>query len=276
MLKAIVESLSDVPSQFHELYTERSGKFHFTGVQGIKTEADIQALQDAVNQERQAHRDTKTKLDEYKDIRALGVSASDILAKLDRYGELEAAAKDKIDDKKIDEIVETRIKSRLAPLQRELDSAKTELGTKESLISEYTQKEKVRTIHDAVRTAATKSNVIPTAVEDILMLSEKVFDVDQNGKVITKDNSGVLPGIDPEVFLSEMQQKRPHWWPTSSGGGSKGGSGGGYGASDNPFSHEGWNMTKQGQLLRENPERAEQMAKAAGTTIGGMKPAPKK
>lgn len=42
----------------------------------------------------------------------------------------------------------------------------------------------------------------------------------------------------------------------------------------NPFSHEHWNMTKQGDFLKKHgTEKAEQMARAAGTTIGGRRPA---
>lgn len=274
-LKVIMDSLSDIDSAFHSLYTEKNGKFHLTGIQGVKTDQDIEALQTSLNKERNDHKDTKTKLDEYKDIRNLGFSASEILSKLDRFNELELAAKDKIDDKKIDEIVETRIKTRLAPLERDLNKAKEDLAKKDSMISEFTVKEKTRRIHDAVREAATKSNVIPTAVEDIMMMAERVFDVDENGKVFTKDSSGVIPGIDPEVFLTEMQEKRPHWWPASSGGGSKGGSGSGFHGAENPFTHENWNLTKQGQLVAKDRAKAEQMAKAAGTTIGGKKPVAK-
>jgi hypothetical protein len=34
-------------------------------------------------------------------------------------------------------------------------------------------------------------------------------------------------------------------------------------------------MTRQGQIHRESPERAAQMAKMAGTEIGGARPAPR-
>jgi hypothetical protein len=72
-----------------------------------------------------------------------------------------------------------------------------------------------------------------------------------------------------------MQQKKPHWWPMSRGGGA----GGGQGLGDminNPWSADSWNMTAQGRLYNENPTRAKQLAEAAGTTIGGPRPKPKK
>jgi hypothetical protein len=61
-------------------------------------------------------------------------------------------------------------------------------------------------------------------------------------------------------------------------GGGSGGSQNNFGTGGtNPWSLDGWNMTKQGQYVRENGvEKAEQMAKSAGTTLGGPKPMPKK
>jgi hypothetical protein len=85
----------------------------------------------------------------------------------------------------------------------------------------------------------------------------------------------VIAGIEPEAWLTDLQTKRAHWWGPSSGGGA-GGNRGGVDTSNNPFSHEHWNMTEQGKLVRENRAKAEQLAKLAGTTIGGQKPAAKK
>ena len=40
-LQIIVETLDDVDEKYHDLYTEKDGKFHLTGVDGMKTQADI-------------------------------------------------------------------------------------------------------------------------------------------------------------------------------------------------------------------------------------------
>lgn len=53
------------------------------------------------------------------------------------------------------------------------------------------------------------------------------------------------------------QDNKPNYEPP-------GGNGGG---STNPFSKESWNMTKQGELMKSNPEQARAMAAAAGVTI---------
>jgi hypothetical protein len=45
---------------------------------------------------------------------------------------------------------------------------------------------------------------------------------------------------------------------------------------NNPWSHENWNLTAQGRYYQEHgAEKANRMAAAAGTTVGGQKPKPK-
>lgn len=272
-LKYKIASLDEVDASLQSYYTEKDGEFVLQ-LEGAPSAGDTTALQTALNKERLAHKTTKTKLEEYADIRSTGLSPTEILEKLDRYDELEAAAGDKIDEEKLEKMVETRIKTKLAPIQRENDQLKTKVGEYENKINEFVEKDRTRTIHDAVRKAATDAKVVPTAIDDILMVAERQFEIDESGKVVAKDGVGVTPGVDPTVYLTEMQQKRPHWWPQSQGGGASGGGNTGGGGS-NPFSADGWNMTEQGRILRENPGRAEQLAKSAGTTVGGPRPVKK-
>ena len=104
------------------------------------------------------------------------------------------------------------------------------------------------------------------------MNAERMFEITEEGQVITKDGVGVTPGVAPDVWLSEMQPKRGHWWPASTGGGAKGSKGANF--ASNPWTKENWNMTEQGKILStQGREKAEQMAKAAGTSLGGRKPA---
>ena len=101
-------------------------------------------------------------------------------------------------------------------------------------------------------------------------------EINDEGLVLTRDKIvGVTPGIAPEIWLSEMQEKRPHWWPTSTGGGAGGGKGDG-GFDKNPWSGDHWNLTSQAHAIRENKAKAERMATAAGTSIGGVRPAASK
>lgn len=269
-LKAVVDKIDDIAEPFRELYSERNGKFELTGVEGMKTQADIDRIQASLIKERNDHKATKDKFSTFADL-----DLSEIQAKLDKYPELEAAAAGKLDEKQIDSLVEGRIKTRLAPLERELKTAKNALGEKDEIITKFTIKDKQRKITRAVSEAAKKAGLQDTAVEDAVLLGERVFELNEDGSVTTKDGVGCTPGIDPVVWFSEMQPKRPHWWGPSAGGGAGGNRGSNNGGM-NPWAHDTWNMTEQGKILRENPTRADQLAKSAGTTVGGRKPAARK
>lgn len=268
-LQAQYDTLDEVPEAHRELFTERNGRYEFTGVEGLKTQADIDRLSTGLTKERDAHKATKAQIAAWQ---ALGADPHEIQAKLDRIAELEAAAEGKLDDGKLNQIVEGRIKSKTAPLERERETLRQQIAERDEKIATYEARERQRSIHDAVRQAAVKHKLLDTAVEDALYLAERMFEVDEEGRVVTRDNVGVTPGIEAHVWLTEMQSKRPHWWGPSTGGGARPGNGGGQ-PNGNPFSATGWNLTAQGQLLRENPDRAHQMAKAAGTTVGGPRPA---
>lgn len=271
-IKAVVDKLEDVPEQYRDLYAEKNGKFEITGIEGMKTDADVTRLSSALTKERAEHKQTKTTLTAWGEHKP-----EDVLPLLDRIPELEAAAAGKLDETKIAAIVEGRVNGKLAPVVRERDILKTSLAEKDQIIGAFQTKERTRTVHDAVRDAASKiQGFQASALEDALMLAERVFEVSEEGKVTVKDGVGATPGVEPSVWFTEMQQKRPHWWGPTAGGGAGGSGKGGGGGAENPWRADQWNMTKQGQLYRENPARAAQLAQSAGTTIGGKKPEAKK
>lgn len=272
-LKYIVDSLDGVDSSLHSFYTEKDGKFVLQ-IEGGATQKDVDELKASLIRERNEHKQSKAKLEEFAEIRALNIHPSIILKKLDRYDELEAAAGDKIDETKLEKMVETRLKSKTAPLERDIAKLTAEKEELSKQVIDYTQKERTRKIHDTVRDAASKAKIVPTAIEDVLIIAERLFDLDESGKVIAKDNVGVTPGIDPSGWFSEVQDKRPHWFPSSQGGGASGSGGAGFGG-NNPFTADNWSVSKQSELYAQNPQKAEQLAKAAGTSVGGLPPVKK-
>lgn len=267
-LEAIYKNIEDVPEQYRDLYSERNGQFELTGINGVKTQADVDRLSTALTKERDDHKATKTKFQVWGDL-----DYEETIAKLDKIPELEAAAKDGgVDEEKMNELVEARIKTRIAPIERKLEQATTALAEKDATISEYSAKETKRTIHDSVREALVETKVLDVAHEDALSLAERIFEVGEDGRVTVKDNVGYTPGIGPKDFLGEIQAKRPHWWAPSQGGGAGGGGGGGI-KGDNPWSKAGWNLTKQGAFTREHGvEKATEAAKLAGSTFGATHP----
>lgn len=275
-IKVQVDKIDEVEEGYRGLYTESDGKFVLTGVDNILDHPSVRKLKDENGQRRISERKATDKLKTYE---ILGDrKPEDILATLDRVPELETLAAGKLDEKKVEELVNGRLTIKLAPVQRELDGAKKLIADRDVIIADFQKKETTRSIHDAVREAVTKAQGFnASAMEDALMFAERHLTVDEDGKVTTKEDVGVTPGVDAVVWLSEMQQRKPHWWGTTTGGGGGGNRGtGGGGGIVNPWMNDTWNMTEQGKIVQTNPTRAAQLAAAAGTKVGGLRPAAKK
>lgn len=272
MLELFYTNESDIPDGFSKLYTQQGDKWVLTGVKGMKTQEDITRLQEGLKKERNDHKAVKAQLDAYS---TLG-TPEELTEKLHTLEELEVSggqpgAKT---DEKINSLVEVRIKNKLLPLERELAETKKQLADQTVVVENYKTTERNDKIKNSVRAAAAEAGVRTTVLEDIEMFAERHFELTEDGDVMTRDGVGVTPMINPQVWLSELKAKKPHWWPDSVGGGGQGGLGNPNGLTGgNPFSYDGWNLTEQGKLIKADRPRAEQLAKSAGTTIGGGKPA---
>lgn len=279
-LKPVIESLDDVDEAFRGEYKEHTdpktkAKTYVLDLDGsIDLHPAARTLKDELARRRISEKEAKDKLTKFS---AFGDrDPSEILAELDEIPTLRAAAEGKVDSSKIEQIVESRLKQKLAPIERERDQYKSKAGELEGKITEYTVKERQRMIADAVRSAVGKSKGFnQAALEDVILVAERALEIDEGGNVVTKDGVGVTPGVGADVWLTEMQPKRSYWWGETIGGGALGNRGSAGFGGTNPFTHEHWNMTEQGKLVLSDRKKAEQMAKAAGTTIGGGKPAPK-
>tara|TARA_R110000851_G_scaffold268071_2_gene420683 strand:+ start:13517 stop:14359 length:843 start_codon:yes stop_codon:yes gene_type:complete len=278
-LKAIHATLEEIPEAYRELYTEKDGKHELTGIEGVKTSADIARVNTALEHEKTAHKETKAKLTTWGDL-----DHDDVTKKLDRIAELEAAAGDKLDEAKLDELANRRadgiVKTKVAPLERELKAIKK---TNEELTlanGELSTKASTRSREDMLRPLLIEAKVLPEHHEDVFLYAERHLETTDDGKWLAREGlgQGLTAGSLPKDWLAEMLDKRPGWLPGSKGGGARGsGPSGGFLGGPNPWAHDTWNMTQQGQYHREHgAEKAAQAAKAAGTTVGGQRPAAKK
>lgn len=86
------------------------------------------------------------------------------------------------------------------------------------------------------------------------------FTFDKEGKPVGVEEA-VKPYKDDAAMAHLFKQEQPPKPPYQPQGGT-GGSG-----AENPFAKETFNLTKQGELLKSNPEQAKAMAAAAGVTI---------
>src|SRR5262245_48150369 len=115
-------------------------------------------------------------------------------------------------------------------------------------------------IQASLREAARVEGITDDSVIQDILLHGRSFEVADDGQIYGPSS------LSPEAWLKSMRSTRSHW----------------FGAPaeekkpaafpDNPFSREHWNATRQGMLVRDKPELAERMAKAAGVKIGQLRP----
>ena len=255
------DKAEDVPEAHKDLYTERDGKWLLTGVEGGGYD-NFARITEAHRKEKEDHKATKGKFSKLN-----GLDVDELLTRNSEYDELKIRAENnKFDDTKIEEMVTIRLKQKLAPIERENTELKQKVQTYEGQVNELTGKERSRLIRDALRGAAAKLKVTDTALEDVEILGERLFEIDDAGRVVAKDNVGVTPGIDPAMWLGDQREKKPHWFPGNVGGGSQGGRGS-QGGGANPWSADGWNLTEQGKIIKEDRTKAERMAAMHGVDL---------
>ena len=121
-----------------------------------------------------------------------------------------------------------------------------------------------KTAENTSKTYALKESLAKQGVLDPDYLIYKAggldkFTFDKEGKPVGVEDA-VKPYKEDETMahLFKQEQTKPPYHP-------QGGTGGA--GSTNPFAKETFNLTKQGELLKSNPEQAKAMAAAAGVTI---------
>lgn len=139
------------------------------------------------------------------------------------------------------------------------------------------QQEGLRTlkIDQAIQAAGGDFGLRSGAGPDLVARGQRVFDLDDDGNIVAKDENGnqrynaAGEPLAPKDWVEQMSKEAKHLFDESEGGGA-GGSGkpsGGAGTGKNPWSKEGWSLTEQSRVFRENPQRAQQLAASQGKII---------
>jgi len=223
MLKQLYENKADIPAEYVGLYTEKDGKFVLTGIEGMKTQDDVDSVQGALRRERELKRELQAKIDAYDGIDSAGLRESlDELARLRTTG-------GKIDDSKIEDIVAERLKLDKSKHERDLEALQTK-NTELLSVNTNLVNEKNKTLIEKSLRDAAKGKVSESAMNDVLFRAS-MFEVSEDGNVLTRDGMGVTPGQDPVKWIDETLTNNTHWQKTSSGAGARGNVGG---SSTNP------------------------------------------
>src|ERR1019366_4225584 len=135
-LKTIYEKQEDVPEGYGELYVERNGHFELTGIEGVKTPADIERVSEALRKEKLDHKTAKEALAKFGELDPEKAAAA-----LEELTEVKAqlaavAVNGKLDDAAIAERIEAAVGRAVGPLNRDKQSLEKQLGVKDKAIAE--------------------------------------------------------------------------------------------------------------------------------------------
>lgn len=204
-LPASVETLDEIPEPVRAFYREQDGKF-LLKAEGIE---DVTGLKNALKRQSDAAKAAKEELKKFSGI------------DLEEYERLREAAlgKEGKDKDEVAKLIAKRtgeVEEKYKPLLTEVDRLKSRLR---SVL-----------IDDARRSAALKAGVLPDSIDDVMLVSAKYFDLNDEEKIVVLDEDGDPTSVSPEKFFAETFKKmRPRYYPPSGASGSgadgKGGSG---------------------------------------------------
>lgn len=246
-LKAIVDSLDNVDEKYHDLYEERDGKFHLVQIDGLVSDADVSRVKRALEQEKNSHKETKTKLK--------AIDGVDLDTLSEDLAELEAfRANGKPEEAKV---ALAEAKRNAAALQRKVEDLTRENCELSASNGKLTADADGRNLDDSVRTALGKiQGIVPTAIGDALVLARAALTKGDDGEFADANGASVSD------WVRTATEQRPHWFAGSAGGGAGAGRAGS--RAPNPFSAENWSITEQAKLRTANITEYTRMAKAAG------------
>jgi DNA repair exonuclease SbcCD ATPase subunit len=169
---------------------------------------------------------------------------------------------------KVNELVGKKLESKQAEFESQIDDVTKKAEEFENKYNSVVQKYNGEKISLAVRTAAEKAGVLPTAIDDVVNRASGMFSISEDGKIESRDSEGNLRKVgkkvlDPNLFVENLKESATHFWPASESSGANGNSGGGNSGS-NPWLKDSINYTEQARITKENPQKAEKMKAAAG------------
>lgn len=207
-LKFVVDTLDTVDEAHRQLYVEKDGKF-VLGVEGaVSTEKlnEFRTSNVALLKERDGL------VAKYKDV---DLEAYNALTEQQR----KLRDKELIEAGKVEELfgertatMRTQHEKQLSAVAKERDTIKGQL---EGLV-----------IDGALRDAAIKHGVAPTAVDDVLLRGRATFKLVEGKAVAMKGDAQMFGSngdpLDPSGWVASLQETAPHLFPASTGSGSRG------------------------------------------------------
>lgn len=223
-LKARLDSLDDVPEALHELYEEVDGAF-VLALDDIDAHPGVKGLKSALDKEK------KDRLKYSTDLQAMREKLGDLdpEAAREALGKLQQLEDRKLlDEGKVEELLKQRTERMARDHQAQIKALEAKLAEASTGAEQLTARLQKVLVEGAIRDAASKNGVRPTAVTDVLMRGNSLFQLDGDTP-IPRDPKGEIirgkNGVDPmsiDEWFGSLQADAPHLFETSNGGGAAG------------------------------------------------------
>lgn len=213
-----VDSLDSIPEPVRDQYVEADdGKFRLD-LDGYE---DPAGLKSALDKERNEKKERDRQLREMQK-RYDGIDPDKTREMLTRLEQDEEAKL--IAEGKMDEVIQQRTERMRAEHERQLQQAQQQAETAKS----FAEKFRGRVLSDEVRAAASEVGLVDTASRDAYLHAQTMFEVDDEGNVVAKEEAGFDTQGKPltlKAWLESMRDTAPHWFPQPKGSGAPGNNG---------------------------------------------------
>jgi hypothetical protein len=266
VLKAVIESETDVPEALKGEYVEKDGKFYLDLDGTLSTHTAVVPLANAlanVRKEKKTLQDKVTALE----AKVTGLPDDfDPAAYADVLAELETLKKDPNRDKD----TEAKLKTERERYEQRLRDAEAkrlnDLKAKDDEIAERDSVIHATVVDGGLTDALVKYGIAKEfmgATRALLRGSVKVKKEDDGKRHAVVDTD--LGEVDIDKYVenwSKSDDGKPFVIPAKGSGGH--GSGNGRGSEINPWAKESFNLTEQGRVMQVDKEKAKRFMKAAG------------
>jgi len=252
-LKAILETLDDVPEQLHELYVENDGGYVLDVDESVENLPRIKTLKNAYERVKEQHKGAASEL---KELRALKSSLPEDFDPTEIETLRAKAQKSGEPDEHVAKIREQ--------LERKFQS---EVGTREEHIAKLERALDKLVVDNGLDASLDKAGIAPKfkAAARALLRERGVVKRIEDGDAFVANVETDMGPMDVAEFVKSWaasEEGRAFVAPAE-GGGATGNNRSGLGE-PNPFAKGNWNKTAQGRLLMSDRNKAERLAKAAG------------
>ena len=246
-LKSVLDTLDGLDEAIAALYTQK-GDSYVLNIDQIDAHPDVTGLKSSLAAVRAEKKNLEAKVSELTD--KFGSLPDDF--SVDEYNRLKDGGGGNIDQRLADQRARLTAEKDavVKKLEAERDAYKSRI---ERLASE-----------NEINKAMSEANVAPHMQKAVRAMFQSQIKVDYEGDdaIVTIENLPVVDKI--KAWAGTDEGKYFVAAPANGGGGSNNGNDKKTDQKENPWSKEGFNLTKQMEIIRDDPARAAQLKAAAG------------